>query len=286
MVQEELNQLAYAWLILAVSYLAVTFALGTYLNSLRVFPLKLARSLLTVTVMIHWSLLVYFWTRVDPTEPSMLLASSFFAALAVLSCLILLWRRKALPVILFALPFTGVGMILAAFIYDANQVIRLPSIWLWSHIVMMVIGELFFFFSACVGITYLVAERKLKTRGDFSFFSGALNSLPAIDQWIHRLLVSGLFFLSGGLLIGFFFAREFWQGSWWLDPKVVFALLVWLSYAGLLLLRRASRRWLGRRSARAVLVAFVLAVTISLIVDQFSDTQHAQTEISEEPAWL
>jgi len=232
--------------------------------------------------MIHWSLLIYFWTRVDPTEPSLLLASSFFAALAVLACLVLLWRRRALPVVLFALPFTGVGMILAAFLYDADQVIRLPSVWLWSHVVLMVIGELCFFFAACVGVTYLVAERRLRTGGGFSFFSGTLNSLPAIDFWNHRLLLSGLFFLSGGLLIGFFFAREFWQGAWWLDPKVVFALLVWVSYASILLLRRMTMKTPGRWSARAVLFGFLFAVLVSLGVDLFSDTRHSQMELRQE----
>ena len=151
---------------------------------------------------------------------------------------------------------------------------------------MMVIGELCFFFSASLGVTYLVAEKRVKTRGDFSFFSGALNSLPAIDLWIHRLLLSGIFFLSGGLLIGFFFAREFWQGSWWLDPKVVFALLVWLSYAAILLLRKTDARTKGRWSAKAVVGAFLMAVVVSLVVDHFSDTRHSQKEIRQESAPL
>ncbi len=274
MVQEGISGLTYLWLLIAIFYLSLSFVLSRYLRTLHVRLLRLVQLGLGLGVVVHWGALLSFVARENLSEPSLVIASSMVSALSVLACLILVLRRRAMSVVLFALPFTGAGMILSAFFYDQQDVIRLPSIWLWSHVLLMVIGELCYFFASMLGVLYLVAEMRIKKRGDFRLFSGGLSSLPEIEEWMILMLRFGLFFLSMGLLMGFFFAREFWSGAWWLDPKVVLALLSWLAYLLLTIVRCKPFEMKGRAYAWGVIASFIFAVLMSLLADQFGGAYH------------
>jgi ABC-type uncharacterized transport system permease subunit len=284
MVQEELKFLVFSWPILAMLYLGLSFTLAVYLRRLDLRALRLSQWGLSLGGAIHWALLFFYMAQTDLEEPSLLVASSFFSALAVLACSILCWQRKALAVVVLALPLTGAGMILGAFFLDHQEVIRLPSVWLWTHVVLMIMGELAFFFAAIFGSLFLLNEYRLRRRGDLVFLQGVLSSLPAIEEWMLRLLWNGFFLLSAGLLMGVLFAREFWSGSWWLDSKVILALVSWLAYGAIIGLRLWFKNFRGTRLALSVIFAFLLAVCLSVLGDYSGPSRHRASPVRVEAA--
>lgn len=274
MVQEGLSPTAIAWILIALSYILCSYWLAQFLRSLDVSVLRRVQWVLSITVGFHLLSILRLFLYEDWEQPSLIFASSFFSSLAATVCWFFVFRRLALGLILFALPFTGAGMILAPFVYDSAEVIQLPSLWLWVHVLMMITGELFLFFAACSGLTYLVAQQQIRKRGELRLFTGQLWSLPTIDAWSGRLLGFGLFLLSGGFLLGILFAKEFWSGEWWRDPKVTFTLLTWLLYLILLFIRSAFPAFKGWRSAVGVVMAFLVALALSLSTDLFFESRH------------
>jgi len=102
--------------------------------------------------------------------------------------------------------------------------------------------------------------------------SRLLPPLGDLDRINHLCLLAGVLLLTLGVLAGSLWARIVWGSHWQWDPKQVWTLLVWGSYA-FLLHQRLAIGWRGRTAARWSLALFVILLLL-LIGLPFLGTLH------------
>jgi ABC-type transport system involved in cytochrome c biogenesis permease subunit len=124
-----------------------------------------------------------------------------------------------------------------------------------AHASLMALAYGAFGLSAVAAIMYLTQERNLKFHKLQAVFS-LMPPIQRLEAVSSRLMVAGFVLLSVGLVVG-------WVGLGHLtnpaiyrgDPKIMWTALVWLLYAGLILMRwRFSQG--GRRFALGVIGSF------------------------------
>jgi|GEM_PF-6839861 len=265
--------------IVAFLYLTASIFIGSYLRSLSLLYLRMARWILGMGVVIQWIFLIAEFLSLGSLQRSSLVMSHLsFTAIAALLIFILCIQKRALPVLLIALPATAFSLLAFQFYGNSPAKMDLPSVWLWTHIALMILGEVMFFLAAATGIAYLVAARQLRLRRGASVFT-TMASLPNLDFLLGRLLVIGVYLLSFGILLGFFFAEKFWTGKWWLDAGVLFAGFTWCVYLFLLIMRQIDPSFRGRKSAIAAIWSFLLVAVLSMGINYIFHTRHEQLKV-------
>jgi cytochrome c-type biogenesis protein CcsB len=124
---------------------------------------------------------------------------------------------------------------------------ELPASLIGWHIGLIMLGYAFFFASFVAGCLYLLQERNLR-RKRWGPFYHKVASLETLDIWGARFVYMGFPLLTIGTISGMGFAHVTWDTFWQSDPKVIFTVIVWLVYAGHILMRKL-RGWGGRRLA-------------------------------------
>lgn len=138
--------------------------------------------------------------------------------------------------------------------------------WLFFHIALIFSGYAALFFSFASSILYLVQERSLKSK----HLDGIIARLPAlavIDDIGFRSLMLGFPFMTLGLIAGSVIAQARFGPAYFQDPKVIFSIVMWVVYTGLLF-ARWSAGWRGRRAALLSTVA-VAAATVAWAANYF-----------------
>ncbi len=133
------------------------------------------------------------------------------------------------------------------------------AFWLTLHVIITLGGYVALAFAFAASLLYLVQENLLKHRK----LSGLWRRLPSLhvaDEWIFRATAFGLALLTMGIGTGVFFGA--WHEPRYSplhDPKVLFSMATWLTFA-LYLGARVWLGWHGRRSNLVVIYGFVLMV--------------------------
>src|SRR3954463_1099139 len=119
---------------------------------------------------------------------------------------------------------------------------------------------------ACVlGIPYVLLFKEIKAK-HLGFFYARLPSLQALDVMNARAVTVGWIFLTIGLAVGVVWASQVQtspdpraQAMHVADPKILIALICWLTYSFALFARRAIG-WSGRRAAWLSAIGFVIVL--------------------------
>lgn len=264
-------------LLVAFVYLLATLLFWIHLRHPNSSLKRFGQIVLALGLLMHWFSFSYeLGRKIENAAASSLVSNLAVTAVVAVVCLLLSFRRSLTTVVLFALPVCASVLIAIPFSDEFRQSISLPSLWLWAHIGLMILGEVILLLAAAWGVAFLISERQLRRKtGLFSLAS--LPSLPTIELGLHRLLQFGFLLMSFGVLLGMFFAKQFWGGAWLLDAKVLAALISWAVYLLLLGLRYSVRSFRGRRLAIGAVVGFGLVVFLSFGVDLFFSSQHQQT---------
>ncbi|PIR21995.1 MAG: hypothetical protein COV44_10405 [Deltaproteobacteria bacterium CG11_big_fil_rev_8_21_14_0_20_45_16] len=257
-----------------------SFYLWQFLRLLRPSYLQITKLLLIFAISIQSSFIAFELI----TTSNIASLPSWFSHIVLteivgIGCLGLLHWKRLLPVVLLALVLSSFVVAIVPFYLSSGAILSLPSLWLWLHIVLMIVGEVLFLFSALVSLVYIASSRQLKNRESPSWLTSSL-SLPKLDEVLGRLMVAGVFSLSFGILLGGFFAERFWKGAWWLDAKVLFAHFTWLIYFLILLLRWLKPSWRGQKSAWLASLSFFLVLMVSGAIDLAFHTKHDELKIN------
>ena len=127
------------------------------------------------------------------------------------------------------------------------------------HVALIIGGYIALAFAFASSVIYLVQDTLLK-RKQLKGLWQRLPSLQVADEVIFRATRFGLALLTLGLFIG-----VAWQAlhqpeyAFWRDPKVMFSVLTWATFASYLG-ARAWLGWRGRRTNMVVVYGFVLLV--------------------------
>ena len=130
--------------------------------------------------------------------------------------------------------------------------------WIYTHIILILVGYSALFFSFIASVLYLLHERSLK-RKDLNGIAGKLPALETIDNIGYRLLLIGFPFMTIGLIAGSVIAQMEYGSSYFQDPKIILSLLMWGVYT-VLLFTQWSAGWRGRRAAMLSTAAFAAAM--------------------------
>lgn len=137
---------------------------------------------------------------------------------------------------------------------QATQLVpALRSYWLMIHVSMAIIAYSSFAVAAGAALTY-IAKHYSKGR-----LGQALPSEAAIEEFMFRAVAVGFPFMTLVLITGAIWAQEAWTKAWSWDPKEVWALVTWLTYAAYLHVR-VQRGVRGITMAWLSLIGFVVVL--------------------------
>lgn len=132
-----------------------------------------------------------------------------------------------------------------------------------SHIALIALSYATFTIGFITGTMYLIQERQLKSRRPGRLL-WLLPSLEVVEQVSSRTITAGYIMLTVGIVLGAVGLALAAKATpppppWSSDPKVVWTLLTWAAYTGVVLIR-ISPRFRGRRVAMVGVLGFVLAI--------------------------
>lgn len=185
----------------------------------------------------------------------------FFAWTIILLYLLIEWKFKTKIIGAFAVPFAFLAMAYASFSTDLNKAINplvpaLQSNWLIAHVVTCFVGYAAFAVAAALGIMYLLKNKSSEDDATSSSISSRFPSPAVIDDIIHKTMVFGFIWLTGGIITGAIWANSAWGTYWSWDPKETWSLITWFFYA-IILHARYTRGWSGTRIAFLAIFGFI-----------------------------
>lgn len=185
----------------------------------------------------------------------------FFAWTIILLYLLIEWKFKTKIIGAFALPFAFLAMAYASFSTEISKAINplvpaLQSNWLISHVVTCFVGYAAFAVAAALGTMYLLKNSSSKKEKNLNGLLARLPEFKVIDDIIHRTMVFGFIWLTGGIITGAIWANSAWGTYWSWDPKETWSLITWFFYA-IILHARYTRGWSGTRIAILAIFGFV-----------------------------
>lgn len=130
------------------------------------------------------------------------------------------------------------------------------------HIGVNVMGIAAFAIAFAAALGYVIQERALRKRQLSGVFT-RLPSLDVLDNLGFRAITVGFPLLSIGIVSGAIWAVRIDPNAPIISTAQSFALLAWLLFAGVLLLRVAAG-WRGRRAAFGTIVGFLCAIAVLL----------------------
>jgi cytochrome c-type biogenesis protein CcsB len=185
----------------------------------------------------------------------------FFSWTIILLYLLIEWKFKTKIIGAFAVPFAFLAMAYASFSTDLTKAINplvpaLQSNWLIAHVVTCFVGYAAFAVAAALGIMYLMKNKSPESGGSTTGLSSRFPTLAVLDDIIHKTMIFGFIWLSGGIITGAVWANSAWGTYWSWDPKETWSLITWFFYA-IILHARYTRGWSGTRIAFLAIFGFV-----------------------------
>ncbi|SPD76087.1 Cytochrome c-type biogenesis protein CcsB [uncultured Desulfobacterium sp.] len=187
-------------------------------------------------------------------------ALSFFSWSIILAYLVFHVKFRLRVLASFITPFAAFLMIISSALPNTNGPVgnQFKSLWLTIHIIAAFMGNGMFAITFLGAIMYLILERSIKKKKLGSFYS-RLPSLATLDSINYYSLVYGFILLTLGMITGSIYA-QFIMGTYWKwDPKEVWSLITWLSYA-VLIHERLAVGWRGRRAAVMSIICFCILI--------------------------
>ena len=134
-----------------------------------------------------------------------------------------------------------------------------PGAWTSLHAALLSLAYGAFGLSSVAALMYLTQERNLKFHKLKAIFS-VMPPIQRLEAIVGRLLLAGFVLLTIGLAIGGYDLLQLGQADAHRgDPKVIWSVLVWLLYLGLVLMRWKFAQG-GRRFALGAIGTFVFVL--------------------------
>lgn len=218
---------------------------------------KLGFALLSVATIT--SVISYTYNPFSAERPlsAGLLLASILGALSIF----IYWRFKAKIIGVFTSPVATLAILAQAFSEPPDRLVgtQLPPGLLQAHVLLAVCGEAFAIVAFAAACLLLRQQKVLKKK----ILSQMTETRPALDRLSSLLSTSvwiGFVLLTFGLITGTYVhkALGFDQGyRSSIQPKIVWAVCVWVWYLAILLARNALN-WPSRKIAQMCVAGFVL----------------------------
>lgn len=237
---------------------------------------KITLILAGIGFIIHSIQIIYRYFEVgDLPITGMHQASSFFAWSIVIIFFFLEYRYKIGIMASFIMPIVFSLMLVSSIFPREIQPLtpELQSYWLPIHTVLAFLGYAAFAVACGISIMYLIQEHYLKSKHRGGLFL-RMPSLQVIDEINYRLIALGFPLLTLAIITGALWAESAWGAYWRWDPKEVWSLLTWFTYA-LVLHVRLTVGWRGKKAAILSIIGFSAVLFTFFGVNLLLQTIHS-----------
>ncbi len=258
-----------SYFLFQVSFAAYFFAVAAYIvffitqrGNIR----QIGRTILFAAALLHSATIIARYIEAGHTPITSIHEIVSFFAWSIAWCyLSFRWRYTVKNFGTFASVMVFILMLLASL--APREVLPIPpnmQTWLLpAHASVAIVADAFLALAAIGGGMYLLQERELKQK-KFGFFFSRLPSLEMLDKLNNHCISIGFPLMTVGMITGYIWARQIWGGrNWHWDPKIIWSMITWLLYAGLMH-QRFTVGWRGRRAALMTIIAFG-AVLLTLL---------------------
>ncbi len=248
-----------------VAYFLATAAYIVFFITQKSQVRRIARMIFFAAATLHTVNIVARYVEAGHTPITSIHETISFFAWSISWCyLSFRWRYTVKNFGTFASIMVLALMVIAAF--ASREIMPLPptmqSWMLPVHASISIVADAFLALAAIGGGMYLLQERELKQKR-FGFFYSRLPSLEALDKLNHHCISIGFPLMTLGMFTGYIWAKQIWGGrDWHWDPKIIWSMITWFLYAGLMH-QRFTLGWRGRRAAMVTIIAFC-AVLLTL----------------------
>jgi len=140
------------------------------------------------------------------------------------------------------------------------------------HVVSILFAYAGFALGFIAAVMYLLLFNEIQEHR-FGLFYSRLPSLEFLDKLNIRSIITGMIFLTIGIMIGMFNADIAWGFVWEWDPKLTVVFVNWLIYL-YFVVSYLFFRWRGQRTAIISVIGFLIVIFSFFIVTNFSSTIH------------
>ncbi len=216
-----------------------------------------AQGLLFLTLVVHAALL----HRVLFASHQMVLSLGNSLSLVGAATVAMYWLasfRCRLGVLQSVLMLIVAGLVLAPLVLPAEKPVEYSHLLTFKiHLVISLMADGLFGVAALHAVLMSVMEQRLHNHDRPFTPLGPLPSLVAMDALLFQMIWVGFLLLTATLISGIFFSEALFDKPLVWNHKVIFSLLSWVVFAGLL---TARQLWgiRGRRAARWTLAGFAL----------------------------
>jgi ABC-type transport system involved in cytochrome c biogenesis permease subunit len=220
--------------------------------------LRSIRNLVIVAgFIVHTAALVARASQAGHVPITDLFEYALFMAWAMVLAYLVFFRKRlpaagALAVLIVVFLLLGAAAYLFYTDSSGGMMPALRSNWLYVHVSLTALGEVFFAIGFASSLIYLIKR------------PGADQAtLQSLDDLTYRAVSLGFpIFTAGAMVAGMIWAKQAWGAYWSWDPKEVLSLVVWLVYAIYLHARMVR----GLRGAGVHLISMVgFALTVFTI---------------------
>jgi cytochrome c-type biogenesis protein CcsB len=257
--------------ILLVVYFLATLAYLSFLITRREILARLATALTILsftldTIAILFKMII---VRISPFSNSK--ETLFLFVWAIIFVFLIADLKYHIPVLgSFVLPAVFISFIYAYSLPEGHS--SLPSIqsyWIGLHAGVAILGYAIFAIASCAAIMYLIQERQLKSKKPGAFYY-RLPSLEILDNLSYQALSIGFPLLTLAIIIGAIWAKFKGMNPIGRDPTTIFAVIVWIIYAGLIY-ARVKAGWRGRKASYLTILGFSYVVITFITIHYFSE---------------
>lgn len=242
-----------------LAYLMASLLFWFFLSVRQQWLFRMALSLVIGGFVLQTGLLAYHWP-LDLTwwlshAPLGLLAWAIVAVYLLAS-----WRYplEALGAFIIPLAFLAAAIAGIAEAAPASFPVAFQRLWLWTHILLALLGYAVLALTFCTGVMYLMQEHQLKAKR-FGTWYHRLPSLTLLDEVSARALMVGFPLLTQGIITGSVWAKYLYGSYFQWKLTSVPLLLAWVLYT-ILLVGRRSCGWQGRKAAYATAGGFIVVL--------------------------
>lgn len=182
----------------------------------------------------------------------------FFSWALITGHLIIERRYKTKTIGAFTTLPSFLAMAYASLSHNINHQIQplipaLQSNWLLVHVLTCFLGYAALALSFGTSGMYLIKKTEKHEAGHRLL--ARLPEIHILDRLNYQLILFGFLLLTVGIVTGAVWADSAWGRYWGWDPKEVWSLITWLTYAALLHFRM-MRGWRGLRIAVFSMIGF------------------------------
>jgi ABC-type uncharacterized transport system permease subunit len=164
---------------------------------------------------------------------------------------------------LYITPLVVLNLIIAFFVPHVHIKPVMPNtdkIILFTHILLILIGDSLFALAFIVSLIYIFQERKIKSKKNLKILvmpSRSGYNLELLDNINYICLKVGFPFITIGIVMGIYLSSSLFNTFLIVKPIEIMSLITWLIYA-ILLHERMAKGLRGKRAAVFGIIGFML----------------------------